>query len=152
MVVVAIIGMLSSVVLVSLNTARTKARNTLRISQIEQIRTAFNIALTSSPYPNPAYAYPCLTTTCYEGWATYTGESTIDAYLAPYIKKSPDPNGGTRGYGGFLLLTPANWTGSPPAFPQGYYIDYLLESIATDCGPGTIYDRQPNYLQCLMAL
>ena len=43
LVVVAIIGILSSVVLASLNTARAKARDTKRISDMQQIQTALEL-------------------------------------------------------------------------------------------------------------
>ena len=43
LVVIAIIGVLSSIVLASLNNARTKARDTVRLSDMRQIRTALEL-------------------------------------------------------------------------------------------------------------
>lgn len=149
LVVISIIGLLSSVVLASLNTARIKARNVARNSEALQLRTAFQIGVGSSNLPNASYAYPCLTTTCYEGWSSYGADATTDAYFAPYIKKPADPTGGTRGYGGFLLLTPANWGASPPTWPPAYYIDYILES-GGECPSGSYWSTSSNYVQCLL--
>ena len=137
LVVVAIISLLSSIVYASLNSARMKARNAARVSAVEQLRNAFNLALSDGPIPDVAYSFPCLSTTCVWNGSTYVGDATIDAYIAPYIKKSADPSGGALGYVGFLLTTPTNWaSGSPPTFPAGYfYVHYILEPPA-DCGPG----------------
>jgi type II secretion system protein G len=53
LVVVAIIGLLASVVLASLNTARAKARDTKRISDIKQIQTALALYYnTYGQYPS----------------------------------------------------------------------------------------------------
>lgn len=49
LVVIAIIGILASVVLASLSTAREKARVTKVLSEIDEIYTAFNIALLDVP-------------------------------------------------------------------------------------------------------
>ena len=96
LVVVAIIGMLSSIVIASLNSARAKARNASRNEELVQLRTAFVMAASNSnPYPNSSYQYPCVSASCYEGWGSFTADATVDAYLAPYMKKPTDPTGGT---------------------------------------------------------
>lgn len=53
LVVISIIGILSSFAVVSLNTARQKARDALRKGDMAQIRTALNLY-----YDNNAYQYP----------------------------------------------------------------------------------------------
>ena len=151
LVVISIIGMLSSVVLASLNSARAKARNAARVEAALQIRTAFNLAGDPSTWPNVSYQYPCLTATCYEGWAPYAPNSTVDNFLAPYIKKPTDPSGGSRSMGGFLLFTPANWGGSPPTWPPAYYVDMLLEPGGT-CPGGSFWSETGTYVQCIVRL
>ncbi len=67
LVVIAIIGILSSVVLASLNTARAKARDTRRLADINQIRTALELYFDSNntnTYPEEAHSG------CYDGWET----------------------------------------------------------------------------------
>ena len=69
LVVIAIIGLLASVVLVSLNSARTKARDARRLADMKQIRTALEMYYDSNnDYPYQAH------NGCYDGW-----ESTCDA-------------------------------------------------------------------------
>ncbi|MEK7995391.1 MAG: type II secretion system protein, partial [Planctomycetota bacterium] len=58
LVVIAIIGMLSSVILASLNTARQKARDARRLSDMKQIQTALELYYdTNRAYPNPGWAW-----------------------------------------------------------------------------------------------
>lgn len=60
LVVIAIIGILASVVLVSLNTARSKARDARRQADLKQIATAAEMFYNGtglSEYPNTATAY-----------------------------------------------------------------------------------------------
>ncbi len=51
LVVIAIIGILASVVLVSLNSARTRSRDARRIADINQLRTALESSYESSANP-----------------------------------------------------------------------------------------------------
>ncbi|OYV27766.1 MAG: hypothetical protein B7W98_01065 [Parcubacteria group bacterium 20-58-5] len=148
LVVISIIGVLSSIVMVSLNAARVKARNSFRNSEALQFRTAFNLGI-GGTLPNVSYRYPCLTTSCYGAWSSFVANATVDAYFAPYIGKPADPTDGTRGYGGFLLLTPANWGASPPTWPAGYYVDYLLEPGGT-CPAGSYWSKASAYVQCIL--
>ena len=155
MVVIAIIGMLSSVVLASLSSARVKARNVARNYEIEQLRSAFALGVDSNGnLPSSGGSYACVSSSCYEGWSIYTANSGVDAVIAPFIKKPVDPAGVGRGYGGFLYLDPSAWSGTA-SFPPGYYLNWLLEAVpvtANICGPGEYYDATANYIQCLLRL
>ena len=54
LVVIAIIGLLASIVLVSLNSARGKARGVRRVADLRQIQTALEMYYdTNNSYPNP---------------------------------------------------------------------------------------------------
>jgi len=102
LVVIAIIGVLASIVLASVSTARAKARDAKRISEIRQIETALQM------YHNDNGRYPPIAhglgfdTTC-GGSATLPlivgcGHCqrwcALETALAPYIKKLPrDPLG-----------------------------------------------------------
>jgi len=92
LVVIAIIGVLSSVVLASLNTARGRARDAQRFSDLEQVRTALEM------YYADHGSYPLQTTWhgtspgCYSG--TSNPNATIPGLAPTYIPAVPvDPNG-----------------------------------------------------------
>ncbi len=80
--VVAIIGLLASIVLVSVNTARKKARDARRLSELRQIQTALEM------YYNDNGTYP--TRHLNSGSANWI--SSLGADLAPYLSSMPlDP-------------------------------------------------------------
>jgi general secretion pathway protein G len=114
LVVVAIISLLSSVVLASLNTARAKARDTRRLSDMRQIQNALEL------YYDKYGAYPGNVDNDNGGWDTGcfgVGDSFISSLeIDGFISKTPcDPsfssqNGGysyyrySAGYSGCSVL------------------------------------------------
>jgi type II secretion system protein G len=90
LVVISIIGLLASVVLASLNTARAKARDARRISDMKQISLALEL------YYDANGSYP--SEVCGGQWAIHhPGYETcwvdLEVKLAPYISKLPtDPS------------------------------------------------------------
>jgi len=89
LVVIAVIGLLATVVMVSLNTARTKARDTKRITDLKQIKTALEMYYdTNGYYPPSPCGYDC--DSYY--YSTNSSWNTLQTYLASYISKLPvDP-------------------------------------------------------------
>ncbi len=147
LVVIAIIGVLATIVLVSLNSARVKARNAQRNSTIKQLITAFNMAADAAngTFPNTSGAWVCVSATCYGGWSGYGANAAVDTATAQYIKKPDDPTDSTRGIGGYLYNS--SWSG-------GVYLNWLLEPVpvtSTVCGPGgSAYNYTANYVQCVV--
>ena len=100
LVVISIIGLMSSIVLSALSDARAKARDTQRIQALAEIRKALLLYYDSNNqrYPVPTSASGCTTTgtqsqhcTSYNGWGG-TGAGTLSALLAPYMSSLPtDP-------------------------------------------------------------
>lgn len=88
LVVIAIIGVLATIVLVSLNTAREKARDTRRISDMRQVALALGM------YYDDNGSYPSGSDT---DWADGAG---LDSDLEPdYMTNVPtDPGGNTYAY------------------------------------------------------
>jgi type II secretion system protein G len=98
LVVIAIIGLLASIVLVSLNNARQKARDSKRLSDIRQVALALELYADSNNafYPTvvgcTAGNWSGTMTTCLEG----TGAAPCNV---SYMTKVPtDPKGGTYFY------------------------------------------------------
>jgi len=96
LVVIAIIGLLSSIVLASLNTARAKARDAQRESEIEQLRTALAMYYADhGVYPASGGA-----TLPNGSWSNSNDSSwaTLQTKLAPYIASLPhDPSESSSG-------------------------------------------------------
>jgi prepilin-type N-terminal cleavage/methylation domain-containing protein len=117
LVVISIIGLLSSVVLSSLNSARKKARDAVRTSDIIQIRSALQMYYEDfGRYPITACLGPDLDWT---GWgsAVYSGRkvcssvggaggNTLPVEMQSYIKNTLlDPQGARADDGGYLYIS-----------------------------------------------
>ena len=97
LVVISIIGLLSSIVLVSVNVAREKARDSKRLAEVNQLSLAIRI------YVIDKGSFPP-TTGCLNGWCclghgnagrcwagSYWGSTALDNSLSPeYISEIPD--------------------------------------------------------------
>ncbi len=132
LVVIAIIGILSAVVLASLNTARERSRNTSYVAQIREYQKALAIYHSDTGnYPGNA-AWACIGTgfpggLCWD--ATYTESTsasiTLRNALAPFIDVTRIPGPSDRTYG------PMYHTSA-----SGYEIIMILEGDTT-CPIGT---------------
>ena len=97
LVVIAIIGILSSVVLASLGTARGKARDATRVSDIKNIQLALELYFDSNQeYPDTTQGLASLAT-------------------GGYIPNIPTPPGPSSGYG-YQPLNPAQPSTPPSTF------------------------------------
>jgi len=143
LVVIAVIGILAAVVIASLNSARVKARNTRRASDIKSLVNAFAISRTdTASYPTSS-GFDCVSTTCTGSFAA-TADSTVDAFLLSSISQKPsDPVGGVDRTGvGYLYSSNLNSTGKPG-------LTWLAETpyYSGVCGPGS-YALGSTYVQC----
>jgi prepilin-type N-terminal cleavage/methylation domain-containing protein len=76
LVVIAIIGMLSSIILASLNSARNKARDARRISDLRQVKNALEL------YYDANGSYPLTTTHADGGWGGWGSQCAGGGSLA----------------------------------------------------------------------
>jgi len=119
LVVIAIIGILSAVVISSLSTARTKARDAARLSEVHQIQTALQLYYTAQG------VYP----------TTISGPvaiETIAPTLAPYIQLSIDETNTS----GTMYYSPASNTNS--------YLIYVALERQTQASPVSYGCRAGN--------
>ena len=158
LVVISIIGLIASIIAVSVKNARIAARNSVRNSDMQNLNTAFSEALNSNgtALPDTAGSWACVSASCYGGWNVFVAIAGVDSFTLPYIQKPVDPSdGGARGYGGFVYNN--NWgggVGTDGTFVAGAYLTWLLEPPYTAgmCAPGRAWTVQPTYIQCLMIL
>lgn len=159
LVVISVIGLLASVVLISINSVRVKARNAKRLSDIRQLITAFNLAIDASSSgwaPDLAGADACIATSCGGGpWDGITANPAIDAFLAPYVKKPADAQDNIRGYWG--ILYDDNYSGTAPYdgyVLTGSYLDWTMEGTATpdSCSPGRVWYAPSGWFECVFKL
>jgi prepilin-type N-terminal cleavage/methylation domain-containing protein len=140
LVVISIIGLLASVVLASLNSARLKARNANRLAGIDALVKAFNLGVGDSGVFPPSTAGPgwtCVSATCYAAFAPYVAYGPVDAVLAsalPQKPADPSPNGGA---GGVLYISPYSSAGLGISGPSvtGSWLHWYMEAGGT-CGAG----------------
>ena len=118
LVVMSIIGLLASVVVSSLNTARGKGRDARRVSDMHQIITALNLYASDHnwQYPSPTYSGGS-----HAGWESsdLEGDTFLEA-LQPYLAKVPvDPINTVNA--GFNLFVPSgNYYYAYYRYPAGY--------------------------------
>jgi len=92
LVVIAIIGILATIVLVSLNTARQKARDARRVGDIRQIALALEMYYddTTTGYPGDDEAATC------DDWALM--EAALEGGVGYMTQVPTDPGGGSTAY------------------------------------------------------
>lgn len=150
LVVISIIGLLSTIAVVSLGSARVQARNAKRISDIKQLGTAFMLGYESNQ-SWPLSTGACVSATCYGGYSVVVAVPAVDSFFTTYITKPIDPANSTRGYGGYVYEQFAGGAGFDGNFPAGTVIDYMLEP-ASSCGPGRVWLKNSNFTECVYYL
>jgi len=144
LVVIAIIGVLATVVLVSLGNARTKARDARRLSDVKQIQLALEMYYDSSSngsYPASDGTWRCLghtsAQTCWSG--SFTGSDSLNSVLQPYLPKIPDDPRNNTSCAGDAYLYYNPYPGGIGGRPTGAYVHWYYESsLRSDaaCRPG----------------
>jgi type II secretion system protein G len=159
LVVIAVIGLLASIVLVSVNSVRVNARNVKVKSDVRQIVTALEMARADSAndeYPSSDGTWRCLkpdesgTGDCWRNH--YEGDDDIVAALAPYLANIPQPDAvadptGCYMYDSYLYRS----DGQAGTYPVGVYIIWAKEGSNFDAGECPGYNAgnyDYNYYYC----
>lgn len=144
----------------SLDSARKKARNTVRVSDMKQIQIALEMYAIDhgGAYPNTNGALVCLGVPSTEKcWGGPYGNDAINAALAPYLPKIPkDPSYGGRMYGTYTYRSPGSyWLPSPVGAARGKYSisfepEKLCPNNTNDCLRWTwgAFDSAPGGVHC----
>lgn len=156
LIVSAIIGLLSAVVLQSLNVARQKSRNATRLSQIDQINKAFELnAVTTMklPWSNGwiCLGHPTNNTNSDCSLAANGQSPSINNAIKTnmaggVIPKDPEITSGLIGawylYHSNLLPNAQNQCNAATC-PQGVYLYWVAEG-STNCGRGKHWSSNVN--------
>ncbi len=154
-VVVGIIGLLSSVVLAALSGARVSARNTERIAQVGEYIKAFEqYQVNANSYPGGAISSGryCLgerpNGSCYAG--LYSENAILNAEAQEYIDPLPSGNDANVPYTGYIY----SCTQRSGNFCNGFDLIWFLEGTNETCNPGFRVNGDQNgatfcqYVQC----
>jgi prepilin-type N-terminal cleavage/methylation domain-containing protein len=146
LVVVAIIGILSSVVLASLNTARGKARDTVRLSDMHTLQTALALYMSNhGTYPNAQNGSGC------SGWEATGGDATAGAsFISALVTDGDLPSDGIKDptpslenvCGNFRYYFYLPGYQGCPVSRGGFYV---LEILQTDAYGATKYPDSPGW-------
>jgi prepilin-type N-terminal cleavage/methylation domain len=151
LVVISIIGLLSTIAVTSLSSTRRQARNAKRIADAKQLVTAFNLGLDANgAYPSTGGdIWKCISSACTGTWSGYPSSGTVDTFFQPFMTTKPtDPSDSTRTGTGYFY--DGAWAGGS-GLPAGSYVNYLLEPPAS-CNIGTVINTTVNYVSCVVKL
>ena len=147
LVVIAIIGILASIVLVSVSGARSKARDAVRMADIDQVSKSLQMyELDHGGYPNPVTDDTCwvdlgVTTSCGSGTAN------LNTLMQPYLSHPPaDPESGKgREYklnissgGKYFLLVAQMENDSYPNCSSHCFLRYDYPILPNTCSSGLL--------------
>lgn len=155
LVVIAVIGVLSGVVMQSLNSARTKSRNAVRLENADTITKAFQLAITganNNQLPSSGGNLVCLGTpgTCWTGYPV--APAAVNTVLSSGLAggKIPLDSFFQTGTQGDAFLYNSN---IPSATPPGAYIYWRMEEgFGASCGRGTQYALPAPPFLCMLHL
>jgi prepilin-type N-terminal cleavage/methylation domain-containing protein len=151
LVAIAIIGLLSAIIIVSLNNSRKEARDAKRKSEIVQIRTAIQMYALNNGGVFPTRTTSgcsftdntggiCLghssTMSCWLGWNSSSGCDNLNLALQPYMKNIPDdPLNNTSYYGDAYLYINND---SPTPNPVLHWGIEKIGATSKDCLGGAV--------------
>lgn len=154
LVVISIIGLLASVVLTSLNSARSKARDAKRIAEKRQVILALNSYYSSNgTWPisaATAEGWSCLAPTGETCFGGYAGLDALVSAINPYLPVLPknDATSGTLAYNRMLYTKNHSYTVGTTIPVIGSYLIWVQEIGMTSAKcPGYI-DHTDAYWYC----
>ena len=152
LVVIAIVGLLAGILVVSLTSARTKAKDAKRMADKRQVIGALNLALnasSSATFPSSGGVLSCLglpsSQSCFSGG--YSGNDTVVTALSTYLATFPKNNAdaGTFAYDSPLYQAPYTFQGQ-----LGALLVWIQDrSIPTsDCPSPFVVQHWDKYYYC----
>lgn len=156
LVVIAVIGILSGVVLQSLGSAREKSWNASRLSNIDQIDKAIQVYFTKnsvSTFPTTAN-WECIGLSTGQCWgALYNPATNLNAALTGNIAAIPDDPSIAPGVIGGYYLYNSNYSTTTPGWDSpGAYLRWITKDTGS-CGRGKLYSGAAGgFMGCALYL
>lgn len=149
LVVISIIGLLASVVLISLNNSRAKARDVKRLADKAQIIKALNMYnVDKGAWPSSAGTWRCLAPAgelCWNNAAGYTAIQSLTDDMSQYLKNFPINNAdsGNYAYNRLLYISSLSAGNVDVGSPAGAWIIWIKEQTMTsqECTYKYNYDK-----------
>ncbi len=127
LVVIAIIGILSSIVLAALGSAKAKARDATRMSDIRQLRIAIESAKDQNGGKPPSTGGTLYCLGASSCWGGAVNNPTVDAAIGSYINPIPLDPIPTRVYGAYLYQSPGSyWLPAPIGTVSGGPYSFMI--------------------------
>jgi prepilin-type N-terminal cleavage/methylation domain-containing protein len=155
LVVIAIIGVLSSVVLASLNSARGKAQDARRMSDVHQIALALIQAADDNggTFPSSGGKGVCLGTTGSCWGSVFTGSASVNTAIQKYMPAIPaDPSRSSGKGDRYIYMDSVGGTSyhcDGSTYPRGPFIAWVPDS--TDTPTSDTQCKNATYFGCAMS-
>lgn len=163
LVVIAVIGVLSGVVLQSLQSARMRSRDAQRLTTIDQINKAIELSATGGTNQLPKSTnYVCLGLTADTSpqcspltWSLDANNTAVNAAVLTNIAASSIPRDPffANGIGTAYLYGSNVSPATTPASDPGAFLSWVMEDTSTTCGRG-VKATAPvtNGVQCYLRI
>ena len=157
LVVISIIGLLSTVAMVLMSSSRVKARDAKRVQDKDQIISALNLYYSDNgTWPSSNGTWDCFgaptTESCWGG--SYTGWDTLKTNMAPYMSAFPTTNtvSGNNAYNRYLYAYSS--TVPPIGALLGAVLVWPKENPITigECPAPSVITKLDNYWYCYQYL
>lgn len=128
LVVIAIIGLLSTLAVVALSSARLKARDAKRVSDVKQSQSALDLYATDkNGYPaGSALVLGGATAKCLSSDSNYAAGSCAGTVYMPQVPANPTPNGADYAYTSYEDAANTKACATAPCL--SYKLTFVLES------------------------
>ena len=143
MVVVAIIGILSSIVVVGLGSSRAAGRDNERTSDIKEIQLALKLyAFDNNVYPSTGGQPKCIRASSVQScWVSVPGDDALNAALSIYLSSLPTDPVANRVYNGYIYRSPGSYwlpSGTVQGGPGSYSIAWQPDGYDTANPPAEL--------------
>lgn len=145
LVVISIISVLTSIILISMNTARSKANDAKRVSDMQQIKNAVELYFDTNGY----YPLCGVSVSCSSVGFPYVHISTLNVVSAGFISKINNDPINIAGKYGYYYVRGYKKTSSSTYIYTNSTTDYIIATRLENSNSSYFYGWDNNYLNYL---